>query len=267
MHKQVDRIYELKEYLRFHARSLRKLIKLKNTMTSKSDEDDSGPIWDEMDNAVEDLDQVDYYMESLKERFNNLIELVGVSKNNLLCIQSAYHYQEFNIENATQSDQARYLSIIAALYLPISYVAVSSAPLSELSRCILTAAQSVFGITTMNAPAIIYLYIAIPLLFLSLAFTLVFPWAVRRFQKHYYAFERKHIRLPRRNFTMLGDELPDSADVPHTVNQGAKGPAEPGIENHPSHHSLPQTNSRPRVSFALSNVESDRPRHRNDEHS
>lgn len=33
--------------------------------------------------------------------------------------------QEFNIENANQSDYSRFLSIIAALYLPISYLTVS----------------------------------------------------------------------------------------------------------------------------------------------
>lgn len=32
--------------------------------------------------------------------------------------------QEFNIENANQSDYSRFLSIIAALYLPISYLTV-----------------------------------------------------------------------------------------------------------------------------------------------
>lgn len=82
MHKQVDRLYELKEYLRFHTRSFKKLIKLKPS-DKKPYEDDSGPVWEEMDNAVEDLDQFDYYMDSLKERFNNLIELVSKAKQTL----------------------------------------------------------------------------------------------------------------------------------------------------------------------------------------
>lgn len=76
MHKQVDRIYELKEYLRFHTRSFNKLIKLKDGLPKGGDED-ADPVWDEMADTVEDLGQFDYYMDSLKERFNNLIELVS----------------------------------------------------------------------------------------------------------------------------------------------------------------------------------------------
>jgi len=79
MHKNVDRLYELKEYLRFHTRSFKKLIKLKGPMLLKTEEDVLDPVWDEMDNAVEDLDQFDYYLDSLKERFNNLIELVSMN--------------------------------------------------------------------------------------------------------------------------------------------------------------------------------------------
>jgi len=55
-------------------------------------------------------------------------------------------------------------------------------------------------------------------LIISIAFTFVVPWAVRRFQKYYYPVAREHVRLPQRDFTMLGDELPDSADVPRKIN-------------------------------------------------
>lgn len=80
MHKNIDRIYELSEYMRFHLRSFKKLLKLKDTMR-KSPNDGKDPVWDEMDDAVEDLDQYSYYMETLKERFLNLIELVSDVKN------------------------------------------------------------------------------------------------------------------------------------------------------------------------------------------
>lgn len=86
MHKEVDRIYELNEYLRFHTRSFKKLTKLKTEV--KKDEQQE-PVWDQMDDAVDDLDQYGYYLDSLKERFNNLIEL------------------EFNIENANQCKTTR----------------------------------------------------------------------------------------------------------------------------------------------------------------
>lgn len=81
MHREVDRIYELTEYLRFHTRSFKKLSKLKNAVPKNEQTD---PVWDEMDDAADDLEQYSYYLDSLKERFNNLIEL------------------EFNIENANQ---------------------------------------------------------------------------------------------------------------------------------------------------------------------
>lgn len=77
MHKQVDRIYELKQYLRFHTRSFNKLVKLKASIIETGDET-KDPVWDEMDNVVEDLEQSEYNMDSLKERFNNLIELVSM---------------------------------------------------------------------------------------------------------------------------------------------------------------------------------------------
>ena len=77
--------------------------------------------------------------------------------------------------------------------------------------------QSIFGITTLTAPAILYLWICIPLLAVSLLFTIFFPWAVRRFQKYYYPLGRQHVKLPQNSFTMLGDELPDSADVPRNI--------------------------------------------------
>ena len=43
----------------------------------KSPDDGMDPVWDEMDDCIEDLDQYAYYMDTLKERFLNLIELVS----------------------------------------------------------------------------------------------------------------------------------------------------------------------------------------------
>ena len=124
MHKEVDRIYELNEYLRFHSRSFKKLVKLKPDVP-KNEQDD--PVWNQMSDSIDDLEQYGYYLDSLKERFNNLIEL------------------EFNIENATQcmcnpsrilysmdftnlypvADNSRFLSILGTLFLPVSFLAVS----------------------------------------------------------------------------------------------------------------------------------------------
>lgn len=179
MHHEVDRIYELKEFLHFHSRSLKKLQKLKDSV-SKQEQDDA--LWNDMDDAVEDLDQFDSTTDGLKERFNNLIDL------------------EFNIQNAVQSDNSQFLSVVATLFLPVSFLA------------------SVFGITTITWPAIWYLYIAIPVAVVSAIFTITFRWAVTRVQKALYPIESRRINFQPRDFTMLGDELPDSADVPGTFS-------------------------------------------------
>lgn len=178
MHREVDRIYELNEYLRFHSRSFKKLAKLKTeTETNKRDE----TIWDQMDDHIDDLDQYGYYLDSLKERFNNLIEL------------------EFNIENATQSDNSRYLGVLATLFLPISFLA------------------SLFGMTTVTWPPIWYLWAVSPIFFVSIFFTIALPSLLRRYQQAIYPLQKEHVHLNSSNFTLLGDQLPDSADVPSNI--------------------------------------------------
>lgn len=183
MHNEVDRIYEMKEFLHFHSRAFKKLQKLKENVPQQEQED---PLWGDMDDAVEDLEQYDSSTDGLKERFNNLIEL------------------EFNIQSAVQSDNAQFLSVVATLFLPVSFIA------------------SLFGMTTITWPAIWYVYVAIPVLIVSAAFTAIFPWSVRRVQKMLYPVESVHLRLDPRSFTMLGDELPDSANIPGSVGSGAR---------------------------------------------
>lgn len=109
---------------------------------------------------------------------------------------------EFNIQNAVQSDNSQFLTTVATLFLPLSYLA------------------SVFGITTITWPPIWYLWAAIPILLVSIAFTLLFPWSVRRVQKIFYPFEELRVHLQPRNFTMLGNELPDNVDVPGSNRPG-----------------------------------------------
>ncbi|KAK5130579.1 hypothetical protein LTR08_001898 [Meristemomyces frigidus] len=175
LHHEVDRLYELKEYLHFHNRAFKKLQKLKDNVPQREQKD---PLWGDMDDAVEDLEQYDSTLDGLKDRFNNLIEL------------------EFNIQNAVQSDNSQFLSVVASLFLPVSFLA------------------SLFGITTVTWPPIWYLYLAIPIMVASIAFTLVFPWSVHRVQRWLYPVEAQRVELQRESFTMLGNELPDSVDVP-----------------------------------------------------
>jgi len=115
--------------------------------------------------------------------------------NNLIAL-------EFNITTAVQSDNAAFLTTIATLFLPISYLA------------------GVFGITTSSWPMIWYLYAVIPVLVLSVAFTVLFPVVVSQFQKRLYPIESLRTELQQRNFTMLGDELPASVDVPGGNREG-----------------------------------------------
>ncbi|KAF2227260.1 hypothetical protein BDZ85DRAFT_189892 [Elsinoe ampelina] len=82
LHREVDHIYALNEHLRFHMRCFRKLSKFKIVEAYENKHGDT--IWEIMDDALDDLGQYDNYLDSMKERFTNLIEL------------------EFNIENATQ---------------------------------------------------------------------------------------------------------------------------------------------------------------------
>lgn len=175
LHKEVNRLYELTEFLHFHLRAFKKLVKLKADVPKQEQQD---PLWGDMDDAVDDLDQASTSLDLLKERFNNLIEL------------------EFNIENATQSDNSRFLNVVATLFLPVSFL------------------SGVFGITTITWPAIWYLWAAIPIVIISLIFTIAFIPAVRFFQKLYYPYAERRLPQTPRNYTMLGDGLPDSVDVP-----------------------------------------------------
>lgn len=65
MHNEVDRLYELKEYLHFHNRAFRKLQKLKADVPQREQRD---PLWTDMDDAVEDLEQYNTTLDGLKER-------------------------------------------------------------------------------------------------------------------------------------------------------------------------------------------------------
>jgi len=126
-----------------------------------------------------------------------------------------HELQEFNIENANQSDYSRFLGILAALYLPITYLTVSIIYEPFVFPCINPSdkPQSIFGISTLTAPAILCLYISIPLLIISLFFTIFFPWAIRRFQKLWYPVDNNNVKLPKSSFTMLSEELPAVSDA------------------------------------------------------
>lgn len=174
MHREVDRIYEMKEYLHFHTRSFKKLQRLQIEVPPEQRKD---PLWNDMDDAVEDLDQFESTLDGLKERFNNLIEL------------------EFNITNATQSDNSAFLSGVATLFIPLSLVA------------------SIFGFTTITWPVIWFVYIAVPIFVVSVIFTAVFP-ALRKYIQKLAEPVQRPMALQPDQFTMLAEEYPDVVTVP-----------------------------------------------------
>lgn len=181
MHIEVDRLYELQEYLRFHIRSFRKLAKLKEAAPP---EEQREPLWSDIEDVVDDLDQFDFSLNNLKERFLNLLDL------------------EFNIQNADQTEDSSFLMVIATLFLPVSFLA------------------SVFGIQNINWPPKWYLYSALPIFITSCIFVTIFPFSVRRYQKTRYGIESTRILLHQHDFTMLGSELPESVDVPGSNRLG-----------------------------------------------
>lgn len=175
LHREVARMYELQHYLHFHRRAVKKIVKVKPAAPQPGQNDQ---LWTELEDAADDLEQFDCSLNSLKERFNNLVEL------------------EFNLDNASQSDAARFLLIVATVFLPVSFLA------------------SVFGMSTLDWPAIWYIWIAVPVFFTSVFLTAIFPLAANLLQKRLYPMEKRHIELYPNEFTMLGDELPDGVDIP-----------------------------------------------------
>jgi hypothetical protein len=189
MHKEVDRIYDFTSYLNFQLRCFKKLQALgddnltkaahpggrSSVVSSNSSEDDSDPdpIWAELADTIEDLSQWKDDLATYKDRFNNLIEL------------------EFNISNTDQAEDSSFLTGIATIFLPISYLA------------------AIWGITTISLTPLQYVYVAIPVLITSIIFTLVFARAVRAFQKVYYKSRKERPDLHKDEFVMLGDQVPN----------------------------------------------------------
>lgn len=175
MHMEVDRIYEQKKYLQFQMRAFKKLQRLQGDVPKSVQKD---PLWEEIMDAIEDLENYDNTLDSLKDRFLNLVDL------------------EFNITNTIQAENSAFLTGVASLFLPVSFLA------------------SLFGITTVSWPAIWYLYAAIPVFVVSIAFTVIYSWARRRLQLVFYPIEERRLRLRPSQFTMLGNELPDDVKSP-----------------------------------------------------
>lgn len=200
LHHQISRIWELLTYQRFHSSCFKKLIKMNpkksdddggggggggggrskagSAAGGSDDDSDNEPVWDELDNQSDALDQVNYELTALQQRFDNLTEL------------------EFNIENAQQSADSRFLSILATLFLPLSYLA------------------SIWGITTFTASPKEYLWAAIPVFLASAIFIAVFQPTVRRIEKIRYPEEKRRLDMQPQMYTMLGADLPDAMNIP-----------------------------------------------------
>lgn len=181
MHMEVDRIYEQKKYLQFQMRAFKKLQRLQGGVPKNEQND---PLWNDMTDAIEDLEQFDNTLDGLKDRFNNLIEL------------------EFNITNTVQAENSAFLTGVASLFLPVSFLA------------------AIFGMTTIEWPAINFLYAALPIFAVSVAFTAIYPWARRRIQLVFYPIEERKLCLRPNQFKMLGNVLPDDVNTPNASGEG-----------------------------------------------
>lgn len=222
MHREVDRIYEMKEYLHFHARSFKKLQKLQNELPA---EEKNHPIWNDLDDAVEDLDQFDSTLDGLKERTYSCVVAMQARNPDLTTGFNNLIELEFNITNATQSDNSAFLSAVATLFLPVSFLA------------------SLFGITTITWQPIWYVYVAVPVFIVSVIFTSVFPFARKRVQRMAEPIEQERLALRADQFTMLGEEYPDAVTV--TSNrQGRTTHQTKGQPNQRSHSRKPSRSQR-----------------------
>lgn len=65
MHMEVDRIYEQKKYLQFQMRAFKKLQRLQGDVPKHEQND---PLWGDMTDAIEDLEQFDNTLDGLKDR-------------------------------------------------------------------------------------------------------------------------------------------------------------------------------------------------------
>ena len=103
MHSDLDHIYELQQFTHFQKVAFDKLQRLLQTHVPQQELQD--PLWNDLSNTMEGLRRYELTLDSIKERFNNQIGL------------------EFEIQNALQSRNIQFLTIVDALILPVSLLA------------------------------------------------------------------------------------------------------------------------------------------------
>ncbi|KAF1987636.1 hypothetical protein K402DRAFT_42974 [Aulographum hederae CBS 113979] len=199
MHDELARIYNAQQYLRFHCRAFSKLLKYKEAIKEREREKKArrqhqhGVAYTEsielrisiakpdhtadMTDAIDDLEQAGYELDLLIDRFKNLTEY------------------EFNMENAKQAEDTRFLSIVATLFLPLSFLA------------------SIWGMTEFTGSPMLYLYIAIPLLGVSVGFAWLFPTTMRKIKEVWFKEKMKRPKTQRERVRLLGNELPGGASL------------------------------------------------------
>lgn len=198
---QIDKIYDLLPLLSMHTRCFENLLLKKPVNPAFEDnggvgermyqEDDNRshtsaiergiePIWDDLRDRLNDLVQIKSQLEAMKERFRNLMDL------------------EFNLANAKQTQEAKLLTSVATLFLPISYLA------------------SIWGMTTISLSPVQYLYAAIPVFVVSCAVIYIYPKLFRP-SKYTPHFDEIRSEEPT-DFAMLGNDLPSEGVELSTKN-------------------------------------------------
>lgn len=189
-HEQIGQIYFFQQFLRFHLRAFSVLDKYRETKIKAGElEAGSLQLWllesprpnalknMKVDDAWDDLSQFQEELQLLIDRFKNLTEY------------------EFNIDNAKMAEHTRFLTIIATIFIPLTFLA------------------SIWGMTEFHGSPILFVYVATPITVLVAVAAPNFPklmrliW-VRRTQHLYPNVNLRRMELMEKNVRLLGEEIP-----------------------------------------------------------
>lgn len=187
-HMQIRQIFILQQYLHLHLRSFQRLA---DVWGMKMDVGEGSPepqaLGDvrstkagrmQFDDAYADLEQFQGELGLLIQRFKNLTEF------------------EFNMDNAKQAADTRILTVIATVFLPLSFL------------------SSVWGMTEFTGSPLLFVYVAVPILLLSIIFAPFILNILRkikegRTQDEVYLREKD---VDRESVRLLGREIPGSKE-------------------------------------------------------
>ena len=160
-HRQIGEIYNVQQYLRSHYHSFQRLVYLKNmsnqasgTATQRSMLGVGDELEDELGSAQAEILQTGEELEFLSQRFDNLTSFAA------------------NMETIRQAEDTRVLTIIATVFLPISFLA------------------SIWGMTEFSGSPTLFIYVIIPIVVVSVVVATYLPDVMRMLRES--RTRRKH---------------------------------------------------------------------------